>query len=433
MYRRCFQRLTLRMLSDGTSLDGRFVGAHLVEGTAKFKDGRVFTGTFSEATGQPLPKTRLNEEGDTYVGEYNGQWQRHGLGASFLADGTTYEGFFDADELVNGVVKVPDASGEIEFEGTLKDEHFQHGTLRQGNYVYEGAFEANTPHGKGRLEFDTGALQEGTFFRGKLHGDGCKMRLDSGFVYLGTFADGAIQRGELRTATFHYEGEFNAQGQAHGEGRSEQLTTDPKLIFRGTWASGSLFQGQCEDDRGNPVDWQNAQHVKEQLHSPEDLMRTEYCRAKLDDSTKRFKEMNDSYVADAAAHSDRTGKHADKMALGYEHGPSSNEAAAAKEARRQQARDSSQKLAAEAEAGSYAEKAAALDGGDGTLDVGRAMSQMMAQRGKQQVAAEHIDDQFDRFQAKQQQQQEQQQPGGEGGAAPKRRIDGNEPWKTNTK
>lgn len=171
------------------------------------------------------------------------------------------------------------------------------------------------------LKFVTGALQEGTFFRGKLHGEKCKWKLESGQVYLGNFVHGVITSGELRTAEFTYEGEFNERGQAHGVGRQEHHATTPKLIFRGHWAHGSLVTGQCHTEDGQPIDWQNNPEAQDQLNSKPQQVLSSYMRSKLDEARSNEHEASKRFFEDADTQFKNTGKRPDAIDLGYEAGP----------------------------------------------------------------------------------------------------------------
>ena len=266
--------LCRRVLPTGMVCEGDFSAPatapkfFLTRGTATLPDGRRFEGTFDAATGAPRKGTRRTDgEGDVYVGEYNAAWQSHGTGEAFLGDGTRYTGRFAEDDFVEGTVTIPDGlRGDVTFTGTLKDGAFQHGTLRQRDYTYTGAFEDNAPHGPGKLEFHSGAVHEGSFFRGKLHGDKGKMKLENGDVYLGSFVDGRITKGELRTATYTHEGSFNEFGQAEGPGVQFRLDVSPKLTFEGMWTAGVLWEGRCVSEHGEVVDTVTGP-IADQLHS----------------------------------------------------------------------------------------------------------------------------------------------------------------------
>lgn len=321
MLRRAFARLAAsKTLANGTVLDGEFDSGsgHLVSGVAKFPDGRVFSGKFDAASGAPQPKSQLEDEGDLYIGSFNAQWQRSGAGEAWLADGTHYKGTFAEDELVQGEVRIPHGTEEVVFSGELRDEEFVRGTLQQHGFTYEGEFQGNAPHGKGRLEYATGAVLEGQFRNGKLHGADGKMKLESGWIYLGTFDDGVITDGELRTPMYTYEGKFSASGKAHGEGTQIQLVTEPRLIFTGIWVEGQMAQGTVADEYGAPVDYQNRPDLQEKIKPAEDIAVENFLGTKIQEARGQHKQRESDYLEDAQAVLQETGKFPSKADLGYE-------------------------------------------------------------------------------------------------------------------
>lgn len=300
----------------------------LLEGVTQLPDGRVYSGKYNPEKGFPLPGSRLEDDGDLYEGSFNEQWQREGEGRAWLADGTYYEGRFEKDELVEGMVRVPQGIYEVIFRGTLKDESFVRGRLTSHDCAYEGFFHNNEPEGKGKLVFmDTGAEQEGTFRQGKLHGPDCKMKLPSGYVYVGEFMDGIIRYGKLFTPTYTYEGEFNKHGRAHGTGTQTYLIQEPRLIFTGIWNQGAMIQGTVVDEYGTPVDWRNDHETQRNIlgngdweAGEERIAMNSYCSAKLKEADEMHRDMQKSYAEDAAKVAKMTGSYPTKMDLRYEGG-----------------------------------------------------------------------------------------------------------------
>jgi hypothetical protein len=403
---------------------GRFNDAtgRLVDGTVTLPDGRVYAGRFCESTGRPLDGTKLTDERDVYVGEFNAQWQRHGKGRAWLQDGTRYEGRFECDDLVEGTVHLVDAEGvEMTFTGTLRDEQFVRGVLRHRDFTYTGTFECNEPHGRGKIEFTSGAVQDGTFARGRLHGPQCKWRLESGVVYLGAFTQGVITSGELRTATYTYEGEFNERGQAHGIGRQEQHATQPKLIFTGRWNQGTMIEGQCADEFGSPVDWRNAPQLHEQLMRPEDRVTGSYMEARLAETRQRMQETQTHIAQDVeAARSERGQANADAFTLGYEAGPLTSQRLATANAQREGELQRAAAERAKAEAADLARRQMPATGarvsGDGPAATDDASSvdavdaaaplishlplahaERLRQRSQQMLQGDRMEEQFERF------------------------------------
>src|SRR5205814_1028764 len=116
---------------------------------------------------------------------------------------------------------------------------------------YEGEYNASWQrHGRG-----SAVLADGTTYEGRFEQD--------------DFVGGAIKQGELRAATFTYEGDFDGTGMAHGTGRAEQLALDRKLVFTGQWVGGNFVKGVVEDEFGNPVDMKAAPDVERQLYTKE--------------------------------------------------------------------------------------------------------------------------------------------------------------------
>ncbi|EAN94213.1 phosphatidylinositol-4-phosphate 5-kinase related [Trypanosoma cruzi] len=432
MFTRRAVRFCTRRLPSGLLLDGTFNPKHpdfLLEGCATTPDGRVFRGHFDAERGFPLGGSELEDDGDLYRGSFNAQWQRHGDGEAWLADGTYYKGRFCEDELVEGVVRIPNGTTETVFEGLLRDEAFVRGTLTQHDFTYEGEFLDNKPHGRGRLRFATGAEQEGTFFAGKLHGIGCKMKLDSGFVYVGDFVDGCIQRGQLFTPTYTYDGEFNEHGRAHGEGSQTYLANEPRLIFAGIWENGALVRGTCTDEYGAPVDWKDNYELQAKVFSEDGgdvaVAINSYGAAKLKEADTLHREMNQSYVKDAERVRQETGRYPSKMSLGYE-GSIQQERESLERASRKNVedmrniRDSME--ASHADVNCMCEKAL----NDATIPINEntARMQYARQEGAQQLAAERVDEQFERFMKTFSRETD--------GNASRRIIDGNSPWKAYT-
>lgn len=441
MFRRIGARLLCSVtLANGTVLKGDINPQNktlLLKGITMLPDGRVYSGAYDAAAGFPLAGSQLEEDGDLYRGEFNSLWQREGKGEAWLADGTHYKGIFKGDELREGVVRIPNGTTEVVFEGTLKDECFVKGKLTQSDFVYVGEFSDNKPHGKGKLTFSTGAEQEGTFFNGKLHGTDCKMKLEGGFVYVGDFMDGQIHRGTLYTPTYTYEGEFNEHGRAHGEGAQTYLINEPRLTFTGIWNNGALVRGACVDEYGCAVDWQNNSELQAKVlggptgDGAQSVAVNSYCGAKLKEADQMHRDMQRSYVEDATAVAQATGRYPTKMDLGYE-GSIAYENEAVQQAQRQQMEGMASSKAALAErAKGFDEVAAGAKGTIiGEINENMAKIQFTRQVGAEQLSAERVDEQFERF------MKDFDKPTVNTGAPASDRkglnIDGNAPWKAFT-
>lgn len=429
MFRRCFRRLVVRTLPDQTKLDGTFHPVHvnrLLSGIAILPDGRCFKGNFDETTGAPLSGTQLEEDGDVYVGSYNSKWQRDGQGESWLADGTHYKGTFVEDELTRGTVRIPSGVTEVLFEGTLRDEEFVQGTLKQSDFTYTGEFQNNRPHGRGSLEFTNGASQEGTFRDGSLHGPNCTMKLEGGFVYVGSFLEGKIKRGLLYTPTYTYDGEFSEQGKAHGEGTQIHLAVSPKLTFTGIWHHGNLLRGTCVDEHGAPVDWQDRHDLQEQILEEKggSVQMQKLMDAKLKEADKLYHDIERSYAHDAdAIQKENGGIRPSKFDLGYEHSLRTESSAAQRELARQSSLDDAARNDPEFLNPSFEETrpevVEALK--NHSIDADLAKTRLKEQAGSQRLMADRVNEQMERFMA----QQSNPNP------VPKRglEIDGNHTWK----
>ncbi|CAM38767.1 conserved hypothetical protein [Leishmania braziliensis MHOM/BR/75/M2904] len=409
----------------------------LLKGITILPDGRVYSGTYDPVSGFPLPGSQLEEDGDLYRGEFNVQWQREGRGEAWLADGTHYAGVFKSDEITEGVVRIPNGTTEVIFEGTLSDEAFVRGRLTQSDFVYEGEFSDNQPHGRGKLVFATGALQEGTFFHGKLHGSDCKMKLEGGFVYVGEFLDGKIRRGTLYTPTYTYEGEFNEHGRAHGEGAQTYLINEPRLTFTGIWNNGALVRGVCMDEYGSTVDWQNNNELQAKVlggstgKGDESVGLNSYCGARMKEAAQMHSDMQRSYAEDADAVAHLTGRFPTKMDLGYE-GSIAHENEAVLQAQQRQMHDIERSREVLSERAKEYDTVAsgARNNIIGEINENMAKIQFRRQVGAEEVSATRIDEQFERF------MKDFKRPSPLSSAptnrAPKLNIDGNAPWKAFT-
>ncbi|KPA75417.1 putative mitochondrial hypothetical protein [Leptomonas pyrrhocoris] len=441
MLRRVGARLLCSVtLANGTVLKGDLNPLHkdlLLRGIAILPDGRVYSGSYDAQAGFPLAGSQLEEDGDLYRGEFNAAWQREGKGEAWLADGTHYKGTFKEDALCEGVVRIPNGTTEVVFEGTLRDESFVEGRLTQSDFVYEGEFADNKPHGKGKLVFSTGAEQEGTFFNGKLHGTECKMKLEGGFVYVGDFMDGQIRRGTLYTPTYTYEGDFNEHGRAHGEGAQTYLINEPRLIFTGVWSNGALVRGVCHDEYGCVVDWQNNGELQAKVlggptgDGEQSMAVNSYCGARLKEADQMHRDMQRSYVEDAETVARSIGRYPTKLDLGYE-GSISYENEAVLQAQRKQmdGMESSKEKLSERVKG-FADVAAGVKGTIvGEINENMAKIQFTRQIGAEQLSSERIDEQFERF------MKDFDKPTVNSGvpASSEKRlnIDGNAPWKSFT-
>lgn len=102
-------------------------------------------------------------------------------------------------------------------------------------YIHQGWFKEGIPHGKGRLIFETGAIEEGQWVNGKKQGL-FKQRFESGDSFTGEYKDDKRHgQGTYKSADGRsYVGSY-ANGKKEGAG-----------IF--TKANGNKLEGEYKDD-----------------------------------------------------------------------------------------------------------------------------------------------------------------------------------------
>ena len=243
--------------------------------------------------------------GDSYVGEVDGNGLKSGRGIMKWENADVYDGEFKND-LPNGKGKYTWTSGNI-YDGEFKD-GLSHGKGKitwTNDSVFVGEFKDNLPNGKGKITLPNGSVYEGEFkdssmhmgkftyvdgsvFDGefkdnKKHGKGKLTSADGSVVYEGEFkddmmhgkgmytcADGEVYEGEYKNNLRHgkgkvtyvdssvYEGEFK-DGKKHGKGK---LTFADGDVYEGefidglshgkgkgklTLTNGSLYEGEFKD------------------------------------------------------------------------------------------------------------------------------------------------------------------------------------------
>eukprot|EP00056_Hartaetosiga_gracilis_P010194 m.149142 g.149142 ORF g.149142 m.149142 type:complete len:153 (+) comp13270_c2_seq8:236-694(+) len=112
------------------------------------------------------------DDGDKYIGQWNGEGKRHGLGVLHFADGSCYSGeFTNGMNHGFGVIKFADGSM---YEGEFVDGKYNgHGVFTgKDKMKYEGEFQDGKVSGGGKVTFADGSpgrpRQEGTFQDRKL-------------------------------------------------------------------------------------------------------------------------------------------------------------------------------------------------------------------------------------------------------------------------
>jgi hypothetical protein len=134
---------------NGTVYEGPVVGGKLHgKGVLSFSDKSIFKGQFE--SNRILGKGEIQySEYEEYKGEFVG-FSRHGFGVyEHRGHNIKYEGNWEND-VIHG-------KGRLE----MKDQ-----------WVYNGDFKSNMKHGHGELEFESGTRYKGEFYKDQKHGKG---------------------------------------------------------------------------------------------------------------------------------------------------------------------------------------------------------------------------------------------------------------------
>lgn len=155
----------------------------------------------------PIPEDRFG-----YVGDFDKEGRRDGLGVETYPDGTAFSGRFDGGKPVEGVIEYP--TGD-RYEGTTTLLNERAAPAGMGQYLfadgdrYIGEFSQGAACGSGTMYYSRGNVCTGTW-SGNAEDGRCIER----------FPDGAV-----------YEGEF-VRGNKHGRG-CYQFASGER--FSGTW------------------------------------------------------------------------------------------------------------------------------------------------------------------------------------------------------
>lgn len=130
-----------------------------------------------------------NPDKDTYVGQFNGDGKRHGLGTYTWEDGTVYQGRWRND-LMEGNGKLSFANGNF-YEGNFsKGVPFGKGVYKWANGdIYQGGFLDGKMHGRGILITQTGERHEGSWIDNEVNGEGIHYYAN-GSQYIGSWSNG---------------------------------------------------------------------------------------------------------------------------------------------------------------------------------------------------------------------------------------------------
>ncbi|WP_281613192.1 hypothetical protein [Flammeovirga sp. SubArs3] len=170
---------------------------------------------FTSVLGQEISE---HPEKDKYVGQFNGDGQRHGMGTYTWEDGTVYQGKWRND-LMDGRGSLKFANGN-KYEGNFsKGQPFGAGVYNWANGdVFQGGFLDGKMHGRGILITRSGERHEGTWMYNQVNGEGQHW-----------YANGAQYIGEWKN------------GKRHGKG----------IML---YPNGDTEQGEWRDDEYVPCD-----------------------------------------------------------------------------------------------------------------------------------------------------------------------------------
>ncbi len=103
-----------------------------------------------------------------------------------------------------------------------------HATHRYGDGTYTGQWENRLPHGQGELTCDDGSFYKGSWFNGKMDGQG--KLVENGFFYEGSWLNGKMDgQGKIDNGRTVYEGSWR----------------DDRMEGQGTWeyVDGQIYKG----------------------------------------------------------------------------------------------------------------------------------------------------------------------------------------------
>lgn len=155
-------------------------------------------------TADDLPPPTEIEPMNEYIGEYDAQGRKHGKGKRTWDGAGGFRNVYEGD-WVEDVIQGEGAytvNGEVLYEGEFERNMFHgKGKLRIKNATYEGQMFDNRMHGQGKLTYDSGAVYTGEFVNGKKMGE-CVYVYPDGDVYEGGIDnDTMVGRGVMRFAS----------------------------------------------------------------------------------------------------------------------------------------------------------------------------------------------------------------------------------------
>ena len=159
---------------DGTIFRGIYDDDHMSSGSAKTKDGRVFTGEWYDDS-----KGHGTIVWPDKVSKYEGDWcklKRDGIGCMLYPDGVKYEGEWKKDVAEGmGVILSPNGS---RYEGSVYTTRYNSLSRRKGTQIwpdgsrYEGEWNGDKMWGYGIMCYADGSRYEGEWYDSERYGKG---------------------------------------------------------------------------------------------------------------------------------------------------------------------------------------------------------------------------------------------------------------------
>lgn len=242
-------------MKDGDSFQGVFKDGEIISGTAFFKDGSTYEGSF-KSTKAHGKGTYTYANQDVYKGELRGGLPSE-TGKLTRLSGEEFEGTFKKGEITSGTLNYPN---EMHYEGTFKNRKphgngqftFPDGTICKGTYQngeltvgtlffregaefleYEGTFKKFIPHGVGVLKIAEDMTYSGDLKNGHPDGRG-KLEISGGISYEGNFSQGLLDEKNVTILSKNYKYEGSLENNIpHGKGKAR-------------YSDGSTFEGVFE-------------------------------------------------------------------------------------------------------------------------------------------------------------------------------------------
>ena len=171
-----------------------------------------------------------------YVGEWNSNNLRHGIGNQIWNDGSMYEGYW-ANDKPNGKGRFIYTNGDV-YEGEWENDK-AHGKgiyIYADGVIYDGCWQNDKQHGKGIETWPDGARYKGMYADGQKNGFG-KFEWADGSNYEGMFSDNNING--FGTYVWNDSRKFLGDwkdNKMHGKGRF-------------TWIDGRSYEGDYFEDK----------------------------------------------------------------------------------------------------------------------------------------------------------------------------------------